>query len=136
MDRIIYRAAARGRFRSRACDRRQICDRNGISLGHGISAWLGLGPVGSCSFPSARWHIFYVSQIMAKSIHVIHKKRGRPATGHDPVLTLRLSPSMRIAVENWAKLQKDKPSRSEAIRRLIEIALAARPKRQSGRGEK
>jgi metal-responsive CopG/Arc/MetJ family transcriptional regulator len=36
-----------------------------------------------------------------------------------------------MAVENWAKLQKDKPSRSEAIRRLIEIALTAKPKRQS-----
>jgi hypothetical protein len=73
---------------------------------------------------------------MAKSIHVIHKKRGRPATGHDPVLTVRLSPITRLAVENWAKQQHDKPSRSEAIRRLIEIALATKSKRQSGRGEK
>jgi hypothetical protein len=72
---------------------------------------------------------------MAKSIHVIHKKRGRPATGHDPVLTVRLSPTARIAVENWAKQQPDKPSRSEAIRRLIEIALSAKSKRQSTRGE-
>jgi metal-responsive CopG/Arc/MetJ family transcriptional regulator len=30
----------------------------------------------------------------------------------------------------------DKPSRSEAIRRLIEIALTAKSKRQSARGEK
>jgi hypothetical protein len=73
---------------------------------------------------------------MAKSIPVIHKKRGRPATGHDPVLTVRLSPATRTAVENWAKQQKDKPSRSEAIRRLIEIALTRKPKRQSSRGEK
>jgi hypothetical protein len=72
---------------------------------------------------------------MAESIHVIHKKRGRPATGHDPVLTVRLSPTARIAVENWAKQQPDKPSRSEAIRRLIEIALSAKSKRQSTRGE-
>jgi hypothetical protein len=36
----------------------------------------------------------------------------------------------------WAKQQKDRPSRSEAIRRLIEIALATKLKRQSGRGEK
>jgi hypothetical protein len=72
---------------------------------------------------------------MAKSIHVTHKKRGRPATGHDPVLTVRLSPTTRIAVENWATQQKDKPSRSEAIRRLIESALAAKSKRQSNRGE-
>jgi hypothetical protein len=35
----------------------------------------------------------------------------------------------------WAKRQKDRPSRSEAIRRLIEIALTTKPKRQSNRGE-
>jgi hypothetical protein len=40
------------------------------------------------------------------------------------MLALRLSPALRAAVEAWARQQKDKPSRSEAIRRLIEIALA------------
>jgi hypothetical protein len=39
-------------------------------------------------------------------------------------------------IETWAKEQKDRPSRSEAIRRLIEIALTAKTKRQSSRGEK
>jgi metal-responsive CopG/Arc/MetJ family transcriptional regulator len=34
-------------------------------------------------------------------------------------------------IESWAKKQKDKPSRSEAIRRLIEIALAVKAKRQN-----
>jgi hypothetical protein len=33
----------------------------------------------------------------------------------------------------WAKQQKDRRSRSEAIRRLIEIALASKSKRQSTR---
>ena len=67
---------------------------------------------------------------MAKaSIPVTPKKRGRPATGQDPVLTVRVPPVTRLAIENWAKQQKDRPSRSEAIRRLIEIALAAKPKR-------
>jgi len=32
--------------------------------------------------------------------------------------------------------QGDKPSRSEAVRRLIEIALTAKSKRQNNRGEK
>ena len=72
---------------------------------------------------------------MAKSIPVIHKKRGRPATGHDPVLTVRLSPATRVAIETWAKQQADKPSRSEAIRQLVEFALKAKSKRQSNRGE-
>jgi hypothetical protein len=31
-------------------------------------------------------------------------------------------------IESWAKKQKDKPSRSEAIRRLIEIALGSKLK--------
>jgi len=97
-------------------------------------AWVRAG--GKLQLPIGSLADFYVSQIMAKSIHVIHKKRGRPATGHDPVLTLRLPSATRIAVENWAKLQKDKPSRSEAIRRLIEIALTTKSKRQSSRGEK
>jgi hypothetical protein len=69
---------------------------------------------------------------MAKeSIAVTPKKRGRPATGQDPVLTVRLPPNTRLAIENWARQQRDKPSRSEAIRRLIDIALAN--KRHTGK---
>ena len=37
---------------------------------------------------------------------------------------------LRSAIETWAKQQKDTPSRSEAIRRLIEIALTTKSKRQ------
>jgi len=66
-----------------------------------------------------------------KSIPVIRKKRGRPPTGQDPVLALRLPPALRSDIESWAKRQKDKPSRSEAIRRLIEFALTAKTKRQN-----
>jgi metal-responsive CopG/Arc/MetJ family transcriptional regulator len=44
---------------------------------------------------------------------------------------------LRSAIETWAKQQKDRPSRSEAIRRLIEIALSGKSKPQnSRRGEK
>jgi DNA-binding transcriptional regulator YiaG len=56
---------------------------------------------------------------------VIPKKRGRPATGRDPLFALRLPPGLRSDIERWAKEQNDKLSRSEAIRRLIELALAA-----------
>jgi len=38
-----------------------------------------------------------------------------------------------LAIENWAKQQKDKPSRSEAIRRLIEIALASKTKNHTSK---
>jgi Arc/MetJ-type ribon-helix-helix transcriptional regulator len=67
---------------------------------------------------------------------VTPKRPGRPATGRDPVLTVRLPLAVRSAIETWAKQQKDRPSRSEAIRRLIEIALNAKAKRQSTRGDK
>jgi metal-responsive CopG/Arc/MetJ family transcriptional regulator len=36
-------------------------------------------------------------------------------------------------IETLARQQKDKPSRSEAIRRLIEFALAAKSKNRSGK---
>jgi metal-responsive CopG/Arc/MetJ family transcriptional regulator len=48
-----------------------------------------------------------------------------------PVLTVRLPPVLRSDIEKWAKQQHDKPSRSEAIRRLIEFALAVKAKRQN-----
>jgi hypothetical protein len=39
------------------------------------------------------------------------------------VTAIRLSPDMREAVDAWASKQKDAPSRSEAIRRLVELGL-------------
>ncbi len=61
---------------------------------------------------------------MAKSNKVIpKKKRGRPATGKDPITALRLPPVLLAAVETWAERQDDEPNRSEAIRRLVELGL-------------
>jgi hypothetical protein len=51
------------------------------------------------------------------------KKAGRPATGKDPMLSLRAPPELTRQVEDWAKRQPDNPSRSEAARRLIELGL-------------
>ena len=36
---------------------------------------------------------------------------------------MRLPPDLRDAVDDWANAQSDRPSRSEAIRRLVEQAL-------------
>ena len=59
---------------------------------------------------------------MAKSIKVHPKKRrGRPATGKDPLVSARLPPALVAEVEAWAAAND--ASRSEAIRRLIEIGL-------------
>ena len=60
---------------------------------------------------------------MHKSIRVIQKKRGRPATGHDPVVAIRLSPELIARVDGWAAAQQPPVSRSEAVRTLIEKAL-------------
>src|SRR5262249_39419084 len=77
----------------------------------------------------------YQNMVKPSTEKVIPRKPGRPATGRDPVLTVRLPLTVRSAIETWAKQQKDKPSRSEAIRRLIEIALNTKPKRRSSGGE-
>lgn len=66
---------------------------------------------------------------MPKPVRAISKKkRGRPATGRDPVTAIRLPEDLRVRVEAWAAKLNDTPSRSEALRRLVEIGLAhARP---------
>jgi metal-responsive CopG/Arc/MetJ family transcriptional regulator len=69
---------------------------------------------------------------MAKSIKAIPKKRGRPATGKDPLIAMRLPAYMILAIDTWAR---DKGlSRSEAIRQMIERAL--KPPKPKGDGEK
>ena len=68
---------------------------------------------------------------MAKPIKVEPKKRGRPATGKDPLMGFRAAPVMRASVVRWAENQPDNPTLSEAIRRLVEIGLSkssAQPK--------
>jgi hypothetical protein len=52
------------------------------------------------------------------------RPRGRPRTGRDPPVTVRLPKELETAIAAWIDLQPDpKPSRSEAIRRLIERGL-------------
>ncbi len=52
------------------------------------------------------------------------RPRGRPRTGRDPVRTIRWSDELEAKITAWINRQPDpKPSRSEAIRRLIERGL-------------
>jgi len=60
---------------------------------------------------------------MRRSISSRRKKGGRPATGHDPMVGLRMSKETRAAVRKWASTQHDKPNFSEAVRRLIDVGL-------------
>jgi hypothetical protein len=62
---------------------------------------------------------------MGKSIKVHQKKKvGRPATGRDPAVTVRLPSALLSKAEAWATAHDT--SRSEAIRRLVELGLKAK----------
>jgi hypothetical protein len=68
---------------------------------------------------------------MKKSIKVTPKKRrGRPATGRDPHVTSRMPSGLIAEVEAWATANDT--TRSEAIRRLVEIGLVTTKARSTG----
>ncbi|WP_377827416.1 ribbon-helix-helix protein, CopG family [Bradyrhizobium lupini] len=52
-----------------------------------------------------------------------NQRRGRPATGKDPLVSARLPKNLITAIEALAENQKI--SRSDAVRRLIESGLQA-----------
>jgi len=82
-------------------------------VAEGVSPWLCL---------------MVVPQIGGGSIAEEHKRRrGRPATGRDPVRSMRMSTELEAQIAAWIEEQPDpKPSRSEAIRLLIQAALSPR----------
>jgi hypothetical protein len=61
---------------------------------------------------------------MGKSISVKRKKRVRPATGTEPLYGLRVGDQLMSEITRWA--EANEVTRSEAIRRLIEIGLRAK----------
>jgi predicted transcriptional regulator len=61
---------------------------------------------------------------MAKSIKVrpkLKKKVGRPATGRDPTITVRLPPEMIEQIEQEATLQNT--GRSQVVREALQKGL-------------
>jgi hypothetical protein len=61
---------------------------------------------------------------MPKQEKSVHKKRGRPpGRNYGETIPMRLSSAMKDEVDTWARKQPDAPSRSEALRRLVEIGL-------------
>jgi hypothetical protein len=66
---------------------------------------------------------------MAKSTGVLQRTKRfqipKAAEGDTPMMSLRLPAETRVAIDKWAAAQDDQPGRSEAIRRLVEFALAA-----------
>ena len=65
---------------------------------------------------------------MKKARIVKQKVIGRPRTGITPLMAFRADAATRAAIVEWAKKQPDKPTLSEAIRRLVKIGLKAKPK--------
>ena len=55
---------------------------------------------------------------------------GRPATGRDAVSGVRLCATMTMAIDGWA--EEWGVRRSEAIRRLLTVALEVKRKRAAG----
>ena len=60
---------------------------------------------------------------MSKSINVIKKSRGRPATGQGTLIGVRLQPSHLKALDAWIAKQEPPMTRPEAIRGMIETVL-------------
>ena len=57
---------------------------------------------------------------------VIQKKRGRPSTGRDPPLPVRLPLKLVQRIDGWAK-QYQGMNRSAAVRCLLELGLRTPP---------
>ena len=54
------------------------------------------------------------------------KKIGRPPTGIGTLVGQRWRNDQLEQIDRWRHAQPDKPGRSEAIRRLVEIGLKAK----------
>lgn len=62
---------------------------------------------------------------MADAINNIGKSaRGRPRTDSTPIM-VRLQPDQLDALDGWIAAQDDKPSRPEAMRRILARQLDA-----------
>jgi hypothetical protein len=60
---------------------------------------------------------------------VMPKKRGRPATGKEPMMAVRMPPVLIGEIEAWADARGI--TRSAALRRLVELGLSASPTARS-----
>jgi hypothetical protein len=60
------------------------------------------------------------------SIAAKPKKRGRPATGRDPMIGLRAPLEFTKALDRASAREDDQPSRSEMIRRIVTEWLKAK----------
>jgi len=57
-------------------------------------------------------------------------RAARPQRRYGETIPMRLSPDLKGEVDAWADNQPDKPSRSEALRRLVKLALAVKARQR------
>jgi hypothetical protein len=68
------------------------------------------------------------------NIKKVNTFMGRPPGRiQDRPFQMRVSDAFLRAIDKWRAKQDDKPSRAEAIRRLVELGLKAKPKDKSAR---
>jgi hypothetical protein len=76
---------------------------------------------------------------MKRQSETLGKKRGPPATGKGEPILVRLQPPQLAALDAWIARQNAQLSRPEAIRRLLEQALAVplpvKPRTQKARSK-
>lgn len=60
---------------------------------------------------------------MTKQEKMLAKKLGRPATGRGQTVGVRLHPDQLGKLDAWREAQDDKPTRPEAVRRLLAKAI-------------
>jgi hypothetical protein len=63
---------------------------------------------------------------MGKQSVLAKKRPGPKPTGKGVQVVVRWQPEPLDALDQWVAKQKDKPTRAEAIRRLVEIGLKAK----------
>jgi len=51
------------------------------------------------------------------------KKRGRPATGINSPVTVRMTDELLQRLDAWRSKQEDIPTRPEAVRRLLDRTI-------------
>ncbi len=74
-------------------------------------------------------HFLDIRVFMPRQSVISQKKRGPPATGKGMPILVRIQPALLANLDIWISKQDVRITRPEAIRRLIESALAVKAKR-------
>jgi len=77
-------------------------------------------------------HFLDIKVSMARQSVISQKKRGPPATGKGVPILVRIQPPLLATLDAWIAKQDASFTRPEAIRRLVESALAAKSKKSGG----